>query len=107
VGGETEIWADGLLVDEDAVVAEAKFVTGSGRRMYEGHSSPNAQFLLRPFDREIERYGQILRDPDNPVRRLRLVTARRSRPSFSAGAREGSSDRTSEPARPGEGGFGA
>lgn len=74
--GRQAIWADGLHLDPDAaVVAEAKYVVGSGRSMYEG-KAPLAllDVFLTGFDEEMRRYGALIRDQDNPVNRLRIFT---------------------------------
>jgi hypothetical protein len=70
------IWADGLTVDPDKVVAvEAKFVTNPQRSMYEGNVPDRLlDKLLRDFDQEMARYGAVIRDGANPVARLRIVT---------------------------------
>lgn len=70
------IWADGVSVDPDGVVVvESKYVGQPGRSMYEGKTPPAIlDTLLQQFDDEIERYGAVVRDPDNPVRRLRIIT---------------------------------
>lgn len=70
------IWADGLTVDPDAVVAiESKFVTNPQRSMYEGKVPDRLlDTLLRHFDQEIARYGAVIRDGANPVARLRIIT---------------------------------
>jgi len=76
-GGGEHIWADDLALDPDAVVAlEAKYVENAGRSMYEGRVSERAaDFLFVDFDDEILRYAAVLRDPGNPVRRLRLIAS--------------------------------
>jgi hypothetical protein len=70
------IWADGLAIDPDRVVAvEVKFVTRPGRSLYEG-SAP-VQILERAmggFDKEMERYARVIRYAANPVERIRIVT---------------------------------
>jgi hypothetical protein len=76
--GDDAIWADGLQIDPDAVVvAEAKFIESPGRNsMYEGDMPPGmVDRLLRGFDREIQRYGVLVNSPENPVRRLRIITS--------------------------------
>ena len=68
------IWADSVHIDPDGVVAvDAKYVKqpGTPSSMYEG-TSP--EFLLREFDGEMPRYGAVIRDPANPVARLRIIT---------------------------------
>lgn len=64
-------------MDPDTVVAaEAKFVSRPGRSLYEGDLPPTlADELLVPFDSEMTRYRAVIRDPDNPVRRLRLIAS--------------------------------
>lgn len=71
------IWADGIAVDPDTVVAvEAKFVDKPSRSMYEGKvSQPMLDVLLVRFDNEVKRYGKVIRHGDNPVSRLRLVVS--------------------------------
>lgn len=73
--GAATIWADGLTIDPDKVVAiEAKFVTDPPRSMYEGRAPDRVlERLLRGFDEEMSRYGDVIRDQANPVARLRLV----------------------------------
>lgn len=72
-GGDT-IWADGVHLDADGVVAvEVKHVDQpGGASMYEG-SRP--EWLLRDFDDEIRRYRAVIEDGGNPVDRLRLVVS--------------------------------
>lgn len=69
-----EILADGLHVDPDKVVAvDAKYVVhpDSGRSVYEGG---RPEFLYKEFDDEMRRYAAVVRDPENPVDRVRIVT---------------------------------
>jgi hypothetical protein len=83
--GDGAIWADGLQIDPDAVVvAEAKFIESPGRSsMYEGKTPPGmADRLMLGFDREIQRYGALVRSPDNPVRRLRIITSTQAAADF-------------------------
>lgn len=76
--GNQEIWADGLHVDPDGVVVvvDAKHVRSPGRSLYEG-TVPDRMVdqLIRGFDGEMERYAAVIRDPGNPVSRLRLFTS--------------------------------
>ncbi|QZN85816.1 restriction endonuclease fold toxin-2 domain-containing protein [Cellulomonas sp. C5510] len=75
--GDTRIWADGVHIDPDAVVAvEAKLVERPGASMWEG-SVPDflRDDLLAGFDDEVERYAAVIRGGDNPVERLRIVTS--------------------------------
>jgi len=74
--GRTAIWADGVHVDPDGVVAvDAKHVRSPGRSMYEGTVPAGMRDrLMREFDEEMRRYGAVLNDPGNPVDRLRLFT---------------------------------
>jgi hypothetical protein len=76
-GEDERIWADSLHLDPDTVVAaEAKYVNKPGQGLYEGKVPPRMQdFLLRDFDREMHRYAQAIRDPDNPVGRLRIIAS--------------------------------
>lgn len=71
-----KIWADGLAVDSDRVVAvEAKYVTNPDRSLYEGRApSFMVDSLMKGFDDEMRRYGEIIRHGENPVARLRIVT---------------------------------
>lgn len=71
------VWADGLGIEPDTVVAiEAKFINKPDRSMYEGRAHPAMQeSLLKDFDREILRYGHVVRCQSNPVGRLRLVVS--------------------------------
>jgi hypothetical protein len=73
---EDKIWADGLVVDPDNVVAvEAKYVTRPDSSMYEGNVPAfMLDRLFRDFDREMERYGNVARHQANPVDRIRIVT---------------------------------
>src|SRR5690348_4611458 len=41
-----------------------------------------ADRLLLGFDREIQRYGALVRNPDNPVRRLRIITSTQAAADF-------------------------
>ncbi len=68
------IWADGLQLDPDKVVAaDAKYVLDPGhpKAMYEGG---RPEFVYRQFDDEMRRYKLVLEDSSNPVARLRIVT---------------------------------
>lgn len=78
------IWADGLTVDEDTVVAvEAKYVNRPGSGMYEGRvPQPMLDNLLDDFDKEMERYANVIRHSQNPVGRLRLVTTTQAAADF-------------------------
>ena len=78
------IWADGLQVDPDAVVvAEAKYVESPSRSMYEGKVPPALlDRLLLPFDREMERYGKLVEDLENPVSRIRIITSTQAAADF-------------------------
>lgn len=82
--GRQAIWADGLQVDPDAaVVAEAKYVVTSRRSMYEGNVPPALlDTLLTRFDEEIRRYGALIKDPSNPISRLRIFTNTAAAASF-------------------------
>ena len=73
---ENRIWADGVTVDADKVVAvEAKYVGRPGASPYEGTRPPAIQeMLMKDFDRELRRYAVALADPKTPVERLRIVT---------------------------------
>lgn len=75
--GRNDIWADGVSLDPDRIVAvEAKYVANPGRSIYEGAvAQPLLDKLLEDFDREMRRYGAIVRDHGNPVARLRLVAS--------------------------------
>lgn len=70
------IWADGLSDDPETVVAlEAKYVVSSDRSMYEGKAPANIlDVLLSDFDREMRRYGNVVRHDDNPIGCIRLIT---------------------------------
>jgi len=72
-----DVWADGIEVDPDTVVAvEVKYVVRVERSMYQGDlPQPFLDTLLYKFDAEIERYGKVIRHPDNPVGRLRLIVS--------------------------------
>ena len=75
---DDRIWADGMSVDPDKVVAvEAKFVVDPGpKSMYEGARPAAVQeLLMKNFDDEMRRYGVALADPATPVGRLRIVTS--------------------------------
>lgn len=71
------IWADGLGVDPDGVVAlDAKFVRNPGRSIYEGNAPDFVvDRAMKDFDDEILRYADVIRDPGNPISRLRLYTS--------------------------------
>lgn len=64
-----EIWADGLVLEPDTVVAvEVKYVSRPKRSMYEGTVPPGIRDkLLRDFDDEMTRYGNVVRSEGNPV----------------------------------------
>jgi hypothetical protein len=65
-----------LAVDPDTIVAvEAKFVINPGRSLHEGKAPA---FLWRDFDGELARYAKVVRHPDNPVGRLRIVANTRA-----------------------------
>lgn len=70
------IWADGIAHDPETVVAaEAKYVVNSDKSMYEGKAPAKIlDVLLSDFDREMRRYGNVVRHEDNPVGRIRLIT---------------------------------
>jgi len=78
------IWADGLAIDPDTVVAiEAKYVVRPGRAIHEGTAPTFMQERgLRDFDGEMERYAQAIRYTGNPVGRLRLVTSTQAAAEF-------------------------
>ena len=71
-----KIWADGLALDPDRVVAvEVKYVAKPGRSMYEGQMPDRmVDHLMGDFDDEMERYASIVLHDANPVERIRLVT---------------------------------
>lgn len=75
---EDPIWCDGIHVDSDGVIAvDAKYVGKPDRSPHAGRMAmpPGAQERYnREFDYEIERYVAVLRDPENPVERLRIIT---------------------------------
>lgn len=75
-GDNNDIWADGLVVDPDTVVAvEAKYVGNPGRSLWEGNIPARMQDrLMTGFDGEMRRYRRLVADPANPVRRIRIVT---------------------------------
>jgi hypothetical protein len=70
------IWADGISHDPETVVAaEAKYVVNSDKSMYEGKAPAKIlDVLLSDFDREMRRYGNVVRHEDNPVGCIRLIT---------------------------------
>lgn len=70
------IWADGIANDsEGVVVLEAKYVVSSDRSMYEGKVPPvMLPVLLKDFDGEMTRYGNVVRHEGNPVGCIRLIT---------------------------------
>lgn len=69
--------ADGVGFDPDTVVAiEAKYVEQPNRSMYEGKAPAYMEGqLFRTFDREMRRYGAVIRHSGNPVGRLRIVAS--------------------------------
>ncbi|WP_146032370.1 hypothetical protein [Actinomyces qiguomingii] len=72
VPGET-IVADAVTKEGNIAMAyEAKHTAGGANALYEGGNKP--EFLYRQFDLEIERYGRAIRNPDNPLGGLTLVT---------------------------------
>jgi hypothetical protein len=76
--GRTSIPSDGLSLTPDGVaMVEAIHVHPAGAPLlYEGQLPPPlAERLLAPFDDEMRRYATVIRDPHNPVSRLRLVVA--------------------------------
>jgi hypothetical protein len=76
--GRTSIPSDGLSLAPDGVaMVEAIHLHPAGAPLlYEGQAPPMlAERLLAPFDDEMRRYATVLRDPHNPVSRLRLVVA--------------------------------
>ncbi len=78
------IWADGLTVDPDAVVAlETKNVRDPGRSINEG-TAPSfiVDDAMVGFNREIERYAAVITGPRNPVTRLRIVAATQEAATF-------------------------
>jgi hypothetical protein len=82
--GDDVIWADGLDVDPDTVVvAEAKRVKNAGSGMYEGKVPPKIlDRLFRGFDDEMRRYGELLKDADNPIGRLRIIASTQAAASY-------------------------
>lgn len=82
--GDDVIWADGLTTDPDTVVvAEAKRVKNAGSGMYEGKVPPRIlDRLFRGFDDEMRRYGELLKDPDNPVSRVRIIASTQAAAAF-------------------------
>lgn len=78
---EDKIWADDVVVDPDGVVAvEAKYVTRSGRSMYEGNApAPILDRLLHDFD---QRCANVAGRQPNPIDRIRIVTSTDAAASF-------------------------
>lgn len=76
-GREREIFADGLHVDKDSVVAaESKWVENPARSSFQGDFPPKVQdMMMKDFDDEMFRYAAVIRDPSNPVGRLRIITS--------------------------------
>ena len=70
------IWADGVGVDPDKVVAlEAKYVANPARSIYEGRGPAFMQEkLMEQFDGEMHRYADVIRSGETPVGRLRILT---------------------------------
>ncbi|MFD7157633.1 restriction endonuclease fold toxin-2 domain-containing protein [Kribbella sp. NPDC059898] len=70
------IWADGLAVDPDRVVAvEVKYVARPARSLYEGNAPQHIlERAMGGFDKEMERYARVIRYAANPVERMRIVT---------------------------------
>ena len=74
--GRTSVQADGLsLASDGAVMLESTHLHRSGAAMlYQGDvPAVLAERLFTPFDDEMRRYATVIRDPHNPVTRLRLV----------------------------------
>jgi hypothetical protein len=74
--GRTGVPVDGLHLAADGVATlEAiRIHPGSSGLLYEGQApTAFADRLLAPFDDEMRRYATVIRDPRNPVARLRLV----------------------------------
>jgi hypothetical protein len=73
--GGIVIWADGLHVDPDGIVAaEAKHVSKPERSPHIGRMPYGQKENDRRFDNEVDRYTAVIRDPSNPVGRLRIIT---------------------------------
>lgn len=72
-GGGKKILADGLTLDPDTVVAlETKYVVNPGKKsIYEGG---RPDFLYEDFDDEMKRYASVVREPANPIDRIRIIT---------------------------------
>ncbi len=74
--GRTSVPAEGLSLAADGVaMLEATHLHRGGAPMlYEGQAPAMlAERLLTPFDDEMRRYATVIRDPHNPVTRLRLI----------------------------------
>lgn len=71
-----EVWADGVMLDPDAVAAvEVKYSGTPGRSPYTGTAPPFlVERAMEKFDDHITRYAAALADESNPVARMRLVT---------------------------------
>ncbi|WP_147681517.1 hypothetical protein [Actinomyces ruminicola] len=71
VGDETII-ADAVTADGNLAIAfDTKYTKGGSGSLYEGG---RPEFLYKDFDREIRRYGQAIRNPNNPLGGLTIVT---------------------------------
>lgn len=76
-GTTIERWADGLTIDPDGIAAlDAKFVKNPGdNSMFEGRAGFMQERLMKEFDDQMADYAAIVRDPDNPVSRVRIVAS--------------------------------
>ncbi|RJF41575.1 hypothetical protein D4740_09360 [Actinomyces sp. 2119] len=74
--GTTKVMADAVLPDGTAYTAyDAKHTSGGPTSMYEGTSGEFGELIMqRNFDKEMERYAQVIASRGNPVNRLVLVT---------------------------------
>ena len=67
-----DIWADSVTTDGTITKAwDAKHTEGGNNALYQGKGP---EFLMEDFDGEMERYGEVIRSPGNPVSSLTLVT---------------------------------
>lgn len=75
-GGGEKVDADGYRVTDGGAL-EAKHVGNPARSPFRDDSSipePVREKILRQQDDEFRRYGQVVNDPSNPVRRVEVIT---------------------------------
>lgn len=67
-----EIWADSVTTDGTSTKAwHAKHTEGGDKALYQGKGP---ELPMEDFDDEMQRYGEVIRSPGNPVSSSSLVT---------------------------------